>query len=54
MAVERLGPLTRDMQRLLSDPGVIDRTLAHGAERARAIAAPIVTQVKDIVGFLRP
>jgi tryptophanyl-tRNA synthetase len=53
-ATGRLGPLTREMQRLLSDPGVIDRTLADGAERARAIAAPIVAQVKDIVGFLRP
>jgi tryptophanyl-tRNA synthetase len=54
VAVGRLAPLTREMQRLLSDPAVIDRTLARGAERARAIAAPIVTQVKDIVGFLRP
>jgi tryptophanyl-tRNA synthetase len=41
------------MKRLLADPGEIDRILADGAERARAIAAPIMNQVKDIVGFLR-
>jgi tryptophanyl-tRNA synthetase len=54
VAVARLDPLTREMNRLLSDPAVIDRTLADGAERARAIAQPIIAQVKDIVGFLRP
>jgi tryptophanyl-tRNA synthetase len=52
-AVARLAPVTQQMQRLLSDPAVIDRTLARGAERARAIAQPIVAQVKEIVGFLR-
>jgi tryptophanyl-tRNA synthetase len=54
IAVARLEPLTREMNRLLADPAVIDGTLARGAERARAIAQPIVAQVKDIVGFLRP
>jgi tryptophanyl-tRNA synthetase len=41
------------MNRLLADPAAIDRILADGAQRARSIAAPIVDQVKDIVGFLR-
>jgi tryptophanyl-tRNA synthetase len=54
LAIARLTPVTGEMKRLLADPAVIDRTLASGAERARAIAGPIVTQVKDIVGFLRP
>jgi tryptophanyl-tRNA synthetase len=52
LAVSRLAPLTTEMKRLLADPHGLDRTLAGGAERARAIAAPIVRQVKDIVGFL--
>ena len=54
LAIARLAPVTGEMKRLLADPAVIDSTLASGAERARAIARPIVTQVKDIVGFLRP
>jgi tryptophanyl-tRNA synthetase len=54
VAVARVGPVNAEMQRLLADPAEIDRTLAEGARRARAIAKPIVDQVKDIVGFLRP
>jgi tryptophanyl-tRNA synthetase len=41
------------MTRLLGDPAEIDRILANGARRARAIAGPIMNDVKDIVGFLR-
>jgi len=53
LAVSRVGPVTAEMTRLLADPGEIDRILAEGARRARAIAAPIMNDVKDIVGFLR-
>ena len=53
LAVSRIGPVNAEMTRLLADPGEIDRILADGARRARAIAAPIMNQVKDIVGFLR-
>ena len=41
------------MRRLRADPGYIDSVLADGAERARAIAHPIVDEVKDVVGLLR-
>jgi tryptophanyl-tRNA synthetase len=53
VAVSRAGPVNAEMQRLLSDPAEIDRILADGAKRARAIAKPIMDQVKDVVGFLR-
>jgi tryptophanyl-tRNA synthetase len=52
-AVSRVGPVNAEMQRLLADPAEIDRILADGARRARAIARPIMDQVKDVVGFLR-
>jgi tryptophanyl-tRNA synthetase len=51
--VSRIGPVNAEMTRLLADPAEIDRVLADGARRARAIAAPIMDKVKDIVGFLR-
>ncbi len=35
------------------DPAEIDRILASGAERARAIADPIVEKTYEIVGLLR-
>jgi tryptophanyl-tRNA synthetase len=53
VAVSRVGPVNAEMKRLLADPAEIDRVLAGGAERARAIARPIMDQVKDVVGFLR-
>jgi tryptophanyl-tRNA synthetase len=53
LAVSRIGPVNAEMTRLLADPAEIDRILADGARRARAIAAPTMNEVKDIVGFLR-
>lgn len=52
-AVSRLEPITAEMRRLEADPGHLDKLLAAGAERARAIAAPILDEVFKVVGFLR-
>ena len=54
LAVARLGPIGAEMQRLTADPDYVDRVLRDGAERAAAIATPILHEVQDIVGFLRP
>ena len=53
LAVAKLAPITSEMTRLSADPAEIDRILADGARRARAIAQPIMDEVKDIVGFVR-
>ncbi|MGQ7793092.1 tryptophan--tRNA ligase [Faunimonas sp. B44] len=53
LAVERLGPIAAEMRRMMDDPGYIDGVLADGAERASAIAVPIMDEVKDVVGLLR-
>jgi tryptophanyl-tRNA synthetase len=53
LAVARLGPMGAEIARLMSDPAEIDRVLADGSARARAIAGPIMNEVKDIVGFIR-
>jgi tryptophanyl-tRNA synthetase len=53
LAVEKLGPIGAEMQRLSTDPGYIDGVLSDGAERARAIAQPIRDEVYEIVGFLQ-
>ena len=52
VAVTRLGPIGAEMRRIAADPGYVDSVLHDGAERARAIAAPILEQVHDIVGLL--
>ncbi|KAF0122602.1 MAG: tryptophanyl-tRNA synthetase [Xanthobacteraceae bacterium] len=53
LSVAKLSPITAEMKRLVADPAEIDRILATGAERARAIARPVMDSVKDIVGFVR-
>ncbi len=52
LAVEKLSPIAGEMRRLLADVGHIDAILGEGAQRAEAIAAPIMRDVKDIVGFV--
>ena len=52
LAVARLAPLSTEMARLMNDPAEIDRILSEGAERARAIAQPIVKRAYEIVGIL--
>ena len=53
LAVAVLSPISAEMARLMQDPAEIDRILGRGAERAEAIARPIVDQVYDIVGMVR-
>ena len=52
LSVSVLGPMGAEMKRLVADPGHIDRILKRGAERARAIADPILAECQDIIGLL--
>jgi tryptophanyl-tRNA synthetase len=54
LAVATLGQIGAEMKRLLADPAEIDQVLRDGGTRARALSAPVMAEVKDIVGFLRP
>ena len=53
LAVSVLAPISTEMGRLMQDPAEIDRILARGAERADAIARPILERTFDIVGMVR-
>jgi tryptophanyl-tRNA synthetase len=50
-AVEKLSPISAEMRRLLDDKSEIDQVLEGGADRARAIAAPILKRTYEIVGL---
>ncbi|HUL05952.1 MAG TPA: tryptophan--tRNA ligase [Candidatus Acidoferrum sp.] len=54
LAVATVGKIGAEMKRLMNDAAEIDAVLRDGAERARAIAEPIMREAEDIVGFLRP
>jgi tryptophanyl-tRNA synthetase len=53
LAVAHLAPITGRMSELMADPGEIDRILGDGANRAAALAGPILERTHDIVGLLR-
>ena len=52
LTVQMISPIGEEMRRLMADPTEIDQVLTDGAERARAIATPIMDDVKKIVGFI--
>jgi tryptophanyl-tRNA synthetase len=54
LAVEVLGRIGGEMRRWVTDPGYIDSVLRGGAERANAIASPVLRKAQEISGLLRP
>jgi tryptophanyl-tRNA synthetase len=53
VSVATLGKIGNEMRRLMADPDHIDAILRRGAERADAIATPVLREVQDITGLLR-
>ncbi|MFA7306436.1 MAG: tryptophan--tRNA ligase [Hyphomicrobium sp.] len=53
VATEKVGRIGAEAQTLMGDPAEIDRILADGSARARAVTEPVMAKVKDIVGFIR-
>lgn len=52
VAVAHLSPITGEMARLMDDPAEIDQILSDGAERAAALAAPVMEEVRETVGLI--
>ena len=53
LAVAKLAPISTEMSRLMNDPAEIDRILGKGAEKADAIAQPVLAKTLDIMGMVR-
>ena len=51
IAVETLAPITKEMRKLLEDKTYLESIIKDGANRANILAQPIITKVKDIIGF---
>jgi tryptophanyl-tRNA synthetase len=49
--VELLGPVRARYEELRPDEAALEATLAAGAEKARAVAAPVVADVRCAMGF---
>jgi tryptophanyl-tRNA synthetase len=52
LAIAKIAPIGDEMRRLNDDPGTVDAILADGAARARALAEPVMADVRKLVGFL--
>ncbi len=52
LLVDKLAPIALETNRRLSDPGALVDLLQSGAERAAAIAEPIVSEAERLVGFV--
>ncbi|MFM9864900.1 MAG: tryptophan--tRNA ligase [Micropepsaceae bacterium] len=52
LVVAKLSPIAAEMRRLLADPAELDRLMLKGADQARAIAAPIMSEVRRVVGWV--
>ena len=53
LLVEKLAPITARYRDLRTDTAALDRILADGAARARALAAPTLARAYDAIGLLR-
>jgi len=49
-----MGKIGAEMRQLQADPGYIDGVLKRGTQRAEAIATPILAEIFDLMGLLRP
>jgi tryptophanyl-tRNA synthetase len=54
VVIEFIRPLQERTRTYLDDPAQLDKLLAVGAEKARAVAAPTLRTAYDRVGFLPP
>ena len=54
LLIATVGEIGREMNRLNENPSAIDAILRQGVDAAKRISEPILHEIHDIVGFLRP
>ena len=53
LAVEKLSPISKEITKLIDSQDFIDEVLSNGAEKASAIASPILQEAYRIVGLVK-
>ena len=51
LVVEKISPISLEVNKLLKDEKSIDEVLRDGAEKADAIASAKIKKIKKIIGF---
>jgi tryptophanyl-tRNA synthetase len=52
VVIAELTPIRERYEQLMQDPTELDRLLARGADQARAVAHPKLTQMKHLMGLV--
>jgi len=52
VAVEKISPISDEINRLMQDKGEIENILNKGAMKSREISQPIIDKTKQIIGFI--
>ena len=53
LAVDKLSQIQDEMRRLMAAPDHVDAIIKTGAEKARAIAEPVLREIREKIGFLQ-
>ena len=51
LVVDRISPISSEINKLLKDEKFIDEVLSDGAEKANEIAIKKINNIKKIIGF---
>ena len=51
LLIEKLSPIRRELERLMSDPQHVDCVISEGRDRAAEIATVTMEQVKQLIGY---
>jgi tryptophanyl-tRNA synthetase len=49
--IEKLGPISKEIKKLLNDEKYLDSILLEGSEKADKIATKKIKEIKELVGF---
>jgi tryptophanyl-tRNA synthetase len=49
--IEKIGPISKEIKRLLNDKKYLDEILLQGSEKADKIASKKIKEIKELVGF---
>ncbi|MCG8626018.1 MAG: tryptophan--tRNA ligase [Proteobacteria bacterium] len=52
LAIAHLTPVAKAMQEYLADTKKVDAILDEGASRAQALAAPVMAEIREVMGFV--
>jgi len=52
VVVEHIAPIRNEVEKLMADSSYLDGILNDGVEKARAIAAVNMREIKGVMGFL--